>query len=809
MRFPNGQVVTQNQQFGVVSDNQGFSSGGNVIPQSPRPPVQPNQNFAFTPTQAPSGATVFRQTPQRFPPVDDGSTVLSGFAISSPQGVQTSNEFTQTFRGQPSTSARPTSFVTSPPLVGSRGRRPVQPTIPVDVVEEVPSEVPRTRTTGTGTGSRRFRGRQPVGSVADDSESVRQRPPSIHTDPFQTSFVTGPVRTRGTTTTSRPAAPEPSTPPSRLSRVRGRPIVPEDFPGPTAAIRGPIRDDESEDEQDITGSRRVPVTGNRDGTSRRVLPSGTRTTGTRGTTGTGGRLNRFRPGVRIVPTGKRARRPVQQDNDDQIDDDLPEQPRASSDTGRPVNRIPADYDDSDEDVKDAPTGFPRRRLRPVVRDRNPAPPRRRLRPVSATESPFFQAAEPPTTTSTVSSSIVPTVPSRRRPPAPVSTSTISPIDVLHTTQALAFDPTILLSQVQATKADDLDEEKPSQIDNSVTEPPIDDSEESNIIPHRGNEEIIPNDDITVINLQKNKGQQNFNGFVDTDIIDDSLRRQPEDEHNHQHIPFIPTARAPPRPTEVTTASTTTSTQKTSLFIPTSIPLSTSTESTTESSSPKVNINDKLDRLQSALDPWAHIHQDQEEEKEESSPTAAPVKTTEPTTRLSLFRIRTLPPRTTTSTTTFRPRSLADLFKHRAGEKVTYQEGSEPQNVNEDVEEEEENETTTRQSILPTTSKLAVLDRLKSRLDRFQKATSTPPPSTVSTEEPIPTGHPDQRLFSTTPREELVAQFRPNAFSPSSTEKSSSTAKSTSTTEKQKIKDILAKIPVEKGAAVLPPDFQAR
>ena len=39
--------------------------------------------------------------------------------------------------------------------------------------------------------------------------------------------------------------------------------------------------------------------------------------------------------------------------------------------------------------------------------------------------------------------------------------------------------------------------------------------------------------------------------------------------------------------------------------------------------------------------------------------------------------RTLPPRTTTSTTTFKPRSLADLFKHRAGQKVEYPEGSEP------------------------------------------------------------------------------------------------------------------------------------
>ena len=86
-----------------------------------------------------------------------------------------------------------------------------------------------------------------------------------------------------------------------------------------------------------------------------------------------------------------------------------------------------------------------------------------------------------------------------------------------------------------------------------------------------------------------------------------------------------------------------------------------------------DINAKLDLLQSNLDPWAHI-QEQQQQTQEQQPVTEP---TTSTTKLSLFNIRTLPPRTTTSTTTFKPRSLADLFKHRAGQKVEYPEGSEP------------------------------------------------------------------------------------------------------------------------------------
>ena len=38
------------------------------------------------------------------------------------------------------------------------------------------------------------------------------------------------------------------TPPQTITRVRGRPIVPEDFPGPSQAVRGAFEDEQEEDE---------------------------------------------------------------------------------------------------------------------------------------------------------------------------------------------------------------------------------------------------------------------------------------------------------------------------------------------------------------------------------------------------------------------------------------------------------------------------------------------------------------------------------------------------------------------------------
>ena len=65
-----------------------------------------------------------------------------------------------------------------------------------------------------------------------------------------------------------------------------------------------------------------------------------------------------------------------------------------------------------------------------------------------------------------------------------------------------------------------------------------------------------------------------------------------------------------------------------------------------------------------IDPWARIQQQQQQKEKEAVTREPPT-----TTRISLFKIRTLPTTTTRTTTTFKPRSLADLFKHREGIKV--------------------------------------------------------------------------------------------------------------------------------------------
>ena len=87
-------------------------------------------------------------------------------------------------------------------------------------------------------------------------------------------------------------------------------------------------------------------------------------------------------------------------------------------------------------------------------------------------------------------------------------------------------------------------------------------------------------------------------------------------------------------------------------------------------------------MQSSLDPWARIQQQQKENAEKNKKNQhnnnnggnndqEVGRTPEPptTSRISLFKIRTLAPITTRKTTTFKPRSLADLFKHRDGIKI--------------------------------------------------------------------------------------------------------------------------------------------
>ena len=106
--------------------------------------------------------------------------------------------------------------------------------------------------------------------------------------------------------------------------------------------------------------------------------------------------------------------------------------------------------------------------------------------------------------------------------------------------------------------------------------PLDDSrEESNIIPFsdvpdRANDGEGPDGDITVINFQKGVGKaQNFEGFVDTHLIDDSLKKPA--------APFVPTVATTTTTTSTTTTSATTASStaaKKPVFVgfrPTSLP----------------------------------------------------------------------------------------------------------------------------------------------------------------------------------------------------------------------------------------------
>ncbi len=735
-------------------------------------------------------------------------------------------------------------------------------------------EQPRTRPrTSSEDSANRFRGRQPVQVKQEQQQQPeveeKEERTSFHSDPFQTDFVSGPPRprklpvntppSRTKTTTEAPA----TTPPSHLSRVRGRPIVPSDFPGPTAAVRAGVTkrpsrisndvDDEEDDDANLTGARRV--------LSR-------------------SRFNR--PGLRIVPTGQRARRPVssgakerEQVKEEEVKEveDIPETPRASSVTGSRLNRVQAKDSSNNNNKADS-----RRRLRPIInRNRALVTPRRRLRPIG--ERNEVKSTSPPSRRR--NNKPDPANSSFFKPSIQTTTTTETPttksvIDELHTTNAVAFDPNILIAQVQATKADEDraaigttgSRSKLKNVQDSKNKPPIDDSEESNIIPFAdvavpavppsaegaptafgaaANGEL-DDEDITVINLQKDKGKQNFKGFVDTDLIDDSLRHNNNnDNHQHQHA-FIPTrspvVTAPPPPPPVTPeAEPETTTPPPFLFVPTSLPAQrnppppkTSTEGRRVPS-----INDKLDRLQSNLDPWAHINQNEDA----STPSPSTVSSTTPSSRLSLFRVRTHAPKTaTTSTTTFRPRSLADLFKHRNGEKVIYT-GDQSEKRQEEPERPRSSSgsSNNNSNTFKTTTESSAginadrLSRLKARLNRFKAATSatesstdpTPPPT------PLPAFNPD--LYATTNRDIILSGFRASTTTrktttteleiPTTTERETTTTerqttttekettttteKQTTTTEKkpQTVQDVLSKIPKDPVAAFLPPNFQAR
>jgi len=135
-------------------------------------------------------------------------------------------------------------------------------------------------------------------------------------------------------------------------------------------------------------------------------------------------------------------------------------------------------------------------------------------------------------------------------------------------------------------------------------------------------------------LQKDKAKQNFKGFVDTELIDDSLRNQHsnhdhDDDNNNSNknnnTPFIPTVPPAVRVTVSTSSSVEGDQPPISPFAPTSLPfipspLSSTTEKQQQQhqqqqqqhqqqQQQQVHINEHLDKLQSSLDPWARIQEE--------------------------------------------------------------------------------------------------------------------------------------------------------------------------------------------------------
>ena len=767
-------------------------------PQAPAEPQQPPRPQFEQPQ-------VFTSQQQRFPP---DASVSSSFGISSGTGSQSTSDFTQSFRpdnpepgpsgfepeeqirssGGASQSAIDNTFASFP------GRVPLRP--------QFPTEQTTTTTTDDGFNGARVRIR-PVGTIGNTDPTRLQQPqeqPEVTSPRARQPLVTTrePLRSnegdedlRGPTgvrvvrvrPTKRPFRTEnftpiefipgsdEVTPPPVISRVRGRPIVPDDFPGSQLAIRGKTPEDESPEVPTGPGvddRGRIPPTGP-------TGPSGTRT----------------RTRVRIVPTGNRARRPIQNEPEPV------EQPRASSNQGRPLNnRLPFSALDTERPTEEPePTGFPRRRLRPVTRVTPSGPPTRTLRPFTTEET---------TQPSTIS--LVPTAPSvtRTRAQDLLRQTLVQNAELISTEKPTEsssktsgddhFDPNHLLAHVQAVKAaEESDQTEEVRKTKTTTQKALDDSEESNFIPLSAvpTDTSQQTDDITVINLQKDtKSKQTFQGFVDSDSIDDSIRSP---------VPFIPTRPTPvststttttPKPTTVTTTpfrptsrpafasttspfvrvpfgpfnpqpqpSTTTEKDKPKVSVSVSTSLSKSSTSSSESTSSvnteQVNINDELDRLQSSLDPWARIQQ-QLKEKEEILTEEPPTETTTTSTRLSLFKIRTLPPRTTRTTTTFKPRSLADLFKHRDGLKITEQGG------------------TTEQTTLPPTTEVTTTTTSqrptpKSIINRFRPSTK------------------EATTTSTTTSRPKLGGFKPRG-------------------KEQTVRDLLASIPKDDIGGLLPRDF---
>ena len=378
IRFPSGQVVTQNQQFGVISNTnptvqQQFGFNSQQFPSQPQAPPQQQQQ-----QQAPFSQfdSQFSQQ-QRFPPSQDGG-LSSGFSLTSPQGIQSTSALSQSFRPlQPTNQGQPQSlpppqrplddqqiaqtadqaldFSRAPeqfrsttfapqfdngiqqdlingarvrlrPLsttVGSVGSsEPQRPDADTSSLSRRPVSRVRSRpTTPTPAGRLPSRERGPVRELPRNPTGSRERRPLNDFISSSPSSVTPRLNT--IQEFIRGSSNESPTPPPIISRVRGRPIVPEDFPGPSQAVRGAVPDDEEDEQQKAEPSR------GSFSNPRGRAPSGS---GSGRGSSSSGKRNR----VRIVPTGNRARQPLNRvppkEQNNSVDK-FKEQPRASGNTG--------------------------------------------------------------------------------------------------------------------------------------------------------------------------------------------------------------------------------------------------------------------------------------------------------------------------------------------------------------------------------------------------------------------------------------------------------------------------------------------
>ena len=298
VRFPNGQIVTQNNQFGVISNTNPQTQS--VFGATGQGQFQAQQFNQFLPTAAPELSLDVQ-------PLDTNPNDFRDLRPQEPRVPQPSLDFSEQetqqrfpaandqFRAPPSTAG----FLSNPN--DFRELRPQAPRIPQGIPETTQPPL--------------FRGGQ--------------------------EFIRGDLD-------------EAPTPPSTLNRVRGRPIVPEDFPGPSQAVRGAFDEEEPVDEEPQEEDSRV-------GSRGRLKLVGIR-------------KQRVRPGLRVVPTGIRARQPITEATPLR-QQELREEPRASSNGVRQQNLFTNDEEEDDSQV----TGG-RRRVRPTAGGGSsfqPTTPRRR------------------------------------------------------------------------------------------------------------------------------------------------------------------------------------------------------------------------------------------------------------------------------------------------------------------------------------------------------------------------------------------------------------------------------------------------